>query len=933
MKMKTMRQELLGVFLLTLFAAAAPVAGLRVADLTCEHAGNPLGLATRTPRLSWRLESGERGQGQTAYRILAARSAAALAAQRGDLWDSGKVAAAESVLVPYAGAALKSGERVWWQVQAWDKDGRVSPWSEPACFEVGLLDAADWGDAKWIRLAGDPRTSELAERRLQTKNLKAPVARRAFPAPLLRREFSVRPGVAHARAYVCGLGLHELFVNGQRIGNDVLQPAATTYDERAFAVAYDVTAALAPGRNVVGLALGNGFFGQNMAFLVKFLHWGPPVALAKLVIAYDDGTCETIVSDGAWRAATGPVVFDNLYAGESYDARLEVDDWSRAGFDDKAWQPVEVMPAPTKRVEMQQLQPCRRISEFKPVKTVRTADGRWLVDLGRNIAGWVRLRVTQPAGTRLTLRFAEILSRDSSQLETGSTGHFATGCIQTDIYVCRGGGVETWEPRFTYHGFRYVEVTGCTTEPELTGVVVHTDLESHGSFASASPLLDRIYQVSRWTIEDNVHGLTEDCPHRERCAWLGDAHAQAATTLLNYNAAPLFAKFMDDVETVLGRGGQTYEKKPATPGIPCNIAVGRRLCQEARPDWGVAVVLLPWEIQRYTGDDRVIRAHYPLMARWVDHVSAMAVEDIINQGYGDWCPPGGNENIECPVPLSSTAFHIAALRLTADAARLVGKPEDAARFDAAAKRFHIAFNKRFYDAKTRSYGSQTANVLALRFGLEPEGERLAVGAALAREVTERHQGHPFIGIHGGVGLFTLLGDTGHADVAWRALNVAGYPGYKFVLDLGLTTWPERYDADFDPATARSLNHPMQSGFATWFHEAVGGLRPLAPGFRRFELRPQMMKWLDAAHVEHRSPYGAIVSDYRREGGNVRWSVTVPVGTQALVTLPTDNASAVRESGQPLAQAHGVSAVRLLEKTVCCTLAAGNFIFVMPLNAQ
>ncbi len=926
--MKTVCRVL--VCVAALLSCAAAETELRVVELTCEHARDPLGIALRAPRLSWQLVSAARGQSQTAYRILAARSREALAAGRGDAWDSGKVASAGSVLVPCGGKLPKAGERVWWQVQVWDRENRASPWSEPAFFEVGLLNAADWGGAQWIRLAGDPRSSELAERKLQTKNMKAPVTRRAFPAPLLRREFAVRQGVARARAYVCGLGLHELFINGQRMGHDVLQPAVTTYDERAFAVAYDVTAALTPGRNAMGLALGNGFFGQNLAFTVNFLHWGPPVALAKLVIEYGDGTSETIISDAAWHAGTGPVVFDNLYAGESFDARLAVDGWSRAGFDDKTWKTVEVVPAPTKRVEMQMLQPCRRISELKPVSVKRTPDGRWLVDLGRNIAGWVRLRVTQPAGTRLTLRFAEILSHDGTRLETGSTGHFATGCEQADLYVCRGGGVETWEPRFTYHGFRHVEIAGCATEPDVTGVVVNTALEAQGAFTCPDPLLKRIYDVSLWTIEGNLHGTTEDCPHRERCAWLGDAHAQAATTLLNYKAAPLFAKFMDDVETVLGRGGQTYEKKPATPGIPCNIAVGRRLCQEARPDWGVAVVLLPWEVYRYTGDDSVIRTHYPLMTRWVDYVSAMAVEDIVNQGYGDWCPPGGNEHIECPVPLSSTALHIAALRLMADAARLLEKPAEAECFAAAAQRFHAAFNRRFYDVKAHSYGSQTANVLALRFGLAPEGARLAVGAALAREVGERHQGHPFIGIHGGVGLFTLLGDTGHADVAWRALNVAGYPGFKFVLGLGLTTWPERYDADFDPATARSLNHPMQSGFATWFHEAVGGLRPLAPGFRQFELRPQMMRWLDAARVEHRSPYGAIISDYHRAGGNMHWSVTVPVGTEAFVTLPADNADAVRESGQPLAQARGISAVRAANQTVGFTLASGSFAFVLPL---
>lgn len=926
---RNMHPRLTPLGLLLLAAILAAGEPLAVGGLTCEHRTDPLAVDALQPRLGWIATTSVRGARQSAYRILVASDEAILARDIGDLWDTGRVTSDASVLVPYQGKVLTARQRCVWKVMAWDQDGTASPWSTPARFEIGLPTPADWGDARWMRLAGDPRTSPLAERPFQARTMPEPRQGRSHPAPLMRATFTVRPGLVRARAQVCGLGLHELHCNGRRVGEDQLQPAPTTYDQRALYCTYELTPLLVPGRNAVGLALGNGFYGQSLAFPGGRLGWDRPAALVRIDCDYADGGHDTVVSDGSWRATTGPVVFDNLYAGETHDARLERTGWSTVTGDDRDWRPVTLIDAPTQRVEAQALPPCRRITTITPVSSRRLADGRWLVDLGRNIAGWVRFTVREASGTTVTLRFAELLNPAGDGLDTASTGHFATGCEQIDVYVCRGGDEESWEPRFTYHGFRHVEVSGCTQEPRLTGVVVNTDLPATGTFTCAHPLLERIHQVSLWTLQGNIHGITEDCPHRERCAWLGDAHAQAPATLWNLGAGPLFAKLMDDVETVLGRGGHTYEKIKATPGIPCNIAVGRRLCQEARPDWGAAVVLLPWDVYRFTGDDRPIRDHWPLMRRWVDHVTAMARDGIVHQGYGDWCPPGSNSRMECPVPLSSTAYHIATLRLTADAARLLGHDDDARRLDADAARCHDAFNARFF--RDGGYGSQTANVLALRFGLEPAGQRAAVGAALAREVVERHQGHACVGIHGGTGLFTLLADTGHADVAWDAMTRTTFPSHAALLDQGLTTWPEvPYPELHETARGRSQNHPMQAGFAAWFHDSVGGLRPLAPGFRRFALRPRFMRHLPAARVTHRSPYGLIVSAWERQGDAIVWTVQVPVGTEAIAAIPTDDGARVQEGGRPLADHQGLALTGQEAGTVICRLGSGTWRFTTPL---
>lgn len=903
---------------------------ITIRNLSCEHQLNPLGIDHVQPRLSWIHEAKQRGARQTAYRILVASDTTTLNKNIGDVWDSEKVISEKSVLVPYQGKPLSARQSCVWKVMVWDQDDKSSPWSAHAIFEIGLPTAADWANAQWIRLADDPRNSPLAQRPVQTKKMNTPKEIRSFPAPLIRKNITVRPNVTRARAYICSLGLHEMYWNGQRIGNDVLQPAVTTYDERGFYCTYDVTSVIVSGPNAVGLALGNGFYGQNMGFPGARLEWGKPTVLARITTDYADGSSDTVVSDASWRASTGPVVLDNIYAGESYDARLEMVNWAQPHGDDHAWKPVEIILPPTKRVEAQMLDPCRRIEEIHPVAIRRTADGRWIADVGRNIAGWVRLTVTQPAGTQITMRFAEILAQDIDHLDPASTGVFATGVVQTDIYVCRGGGSESWEPRFTYHGFRYVEINGCDTQPDITGIVVNTALPSHGSFTCSDPLLNRIYQTSLKTIEGNIHGTTEDCPHRERCAWLGDAHAQAATTFLNYQAAPLFSKFMDDVETTLGREGKSKDRKGPPVGMPCNIAVGRRLCGEARTDWGAAVVLLPWNIYTYSGDDAAIRDHYPLMVSWVDHVTEKSKNNIVSFGYGDWCPPGGNEHMECPVPLSTTIFHCAELKLVADAARLLGKPSDAARFDADAQRFRAALNAKFFNEKTSSYGSQTANVLALRFGVEPDGQRQALGDALAREVTVRHQGHPFVGIHGGVGLYTFLGDAGHADVAMKAMTISGFPGFKFQFDAGMTTWPERYDNALAQGTDRSLNHPMQSGFAAWFHEGVGGIRVTEPGFRRFDVHPQLMRFIASARVTHQSPYGEILSAFERHGATTEWSVSIPVGCESTIWIPTDNVDQVREGDSGIAHIAGITVLRRETNAVVCRLRSGSYRFTTPL---
>ncbi len=905
-------------------------ANAAVTNLLCEYRTDPIGIEAEAPRLSWQSVSDERGYQQAAYRIRVASSETLLMEGKADLWDSGKIQSSQSLHVPYAGAVLQSRQICFWIVEVWGPQGRRSI-SEPASWEMGLLSSDDWGGANWIQLAKDTRESVLKARSVHTFQMDKPRMALAHPSPLLRREFTVGPDVLRARAYVCGLGYNELYINGEKCGDAVLEPGQTSYDVRAFYVVHDITQKLETGANAAGVTLGNGFYGQNQAFNAPGLGYGEPLVMAMLVIDYVDGSTETLVTDDLWKANTGPIVYDNVYAGETYDARLERIGWNRVGYDDSGWQVAKQVQGPTVRIEAQQIPPIRAVKTLPVAEIIQGADGQWIFDFGQNISGWPRIKIKAPRGTQLSMNSSEILNKDGTGIDMSTTGTHATGLKQTNIYICKGEGVEVWEPRFTYHGFRYIEVTGLLEPPSkdfIQAVFVRTDVPSRGNFECSNELLNQIYRTSIWTIEDNMHSILEDCPHREKCAWLGDAHAVGETVILNYGTAQFWTKFVDDIETTLGRGGITYWKRPATPGIPCNIAVGKRLCQEARPDWGSAYVLLPWYLYQYYGDTDLFTRHYDHLKDWMAYVADLSEDGIVHQGYGDWCPPNGNKYMESPVPLTSTAFYFATLEIMATFADELELPEDAAQYRQLADQTKAAFNRKFYDADEGCYGSQTANAVALRFGLAPKGAAERVGDALRSQVVERHDGHARVGIHGARPLYTKLSQYGYTDVAISAMTRSEFPSYSHALDLGLTTWPElfRDTLHVETLSGRSLNHPMQSGFAAWFHESIGGMTPSSPAFKMMHLKPHGYAELAWAKVDHTSPYGLIKSHWRSESGVFYWELSIPPNTTATVHVPTAQGQPVLEGGEMAETAQGVEFLDCEKDRAIYKLQSGHYNF-------
>ncbi|GGD04141.1 alpha-rhamnosidase [Hyunsoonleella pacifica] len=762
-----------------------------------------------------------------------------------------------------------------------------------------------WEQAKWIGYTKDDRLEKWSTRdfirnqppmdintwKPTEKDLKA-VRRKAHPSVLLRKSFSVTKEIESAQIAICGLGLYELYLNGNKVGDRVLDPAQTSYDERAFFVRHNVTSFLKKN-NGLGIMLGNGFYGQNIAFWPG-LAYGKPRAIAVLDITYTDGTKKQIVTDQSWKAHASPILFDNVYHGETYDARKEIKDWSNYGCNDASWYEAELMKAPTTNLIEHELEPMRKVRKVNPV-AVLPAEKGWIIDLGQNMTGWLEINIEEQEGTEVKMHFAEHLMPDKKNIDPASTGIHVVGNTQTDIYICKGNGAETWEPRFTYHGFRYAQIEGLTKKPSLdqfTGWLVRTDVERIGSFRCSNEQINTFYDVSMLTIEDNLQGLLSDCPHRERCAWMGDAYVVAEAASYNFDLQGLWQKTTNDIKTVIGKSKAHFKDPfPYDERAPANISVGKRLCLQARPDWGAATVMIPWFSYVYFGDKKIVEDSWIMMQGWMGYLDEKVQEDgIINGGFGDWCPPGGNPNMDTPPALSSTALYYQNLVAMRKMAIILDKETLAKTYEQKATFVKNAFNAKFFNKETNSYGSQTGNSFALYSGLVSEQKAQLVADNLAQLIMKKNKGYYTTGIFGHRPLYTVLNDFGHSDVTKHLWDRTDFPSLGFVTEThGLTTWPEHI-ANWDKTKRyhrNSFNHPMNSGFAASFHESLGGIRPDEnhPGFKKFYLKPTFLEGLQWCEVDYESPQGEIKSYWKRNTKVITWSVTVPKNSTALVQLP------------------------------------------------
>lgn len=766
-----------------------------------------------------------------------------------------------------------------------------------------------------------PRGSEdgIARKRLFSTPL---------PAPHLRRAFTLPAPVRRASLTVCGLGYYEAYLNGERIGDHVLDPAQTAYPIRAFSVTYDVTEKVKKGKNALGLLVGHGWYSQNRAWLPAGMAYGKPGAIAWLEIYCTDGTTQKIVTNADWRAADGAIREDSVYGGEVYDARLERINWTRPDYDDRSWKPAEVLSPLSARLEPQPMPPMRRIREVTPVAIKEVKPGLWIFDMGENIVGWARLSVTAPAGTRIRLRFGEI-QRPDSTLEYNSTGVGATRVLQTDEYICKGKGKEIWEPRFTYHGFQYVEVSGLPEPPTkgtITGIVVHSDLATVGSFACGNATLNQIEKLSRRSLVGNLHGIVTDCPHRERCQWHGDAEVIADYALYAVDAAPLLAKMTDDASA------------PLDPdGLPMTIGVGRRTFGFADIGWSTIIIQVPWRLYLYRGDLEPARRHYDRMRHLIDTLRKRHPDSIVpGAAFGDHAATSmthqGASIASCPKDGYATILFYEATLTLAKIAQALGRTEDAANYRNAAESIHTAFVARFFDSATGGYPHPTLDAYALLLDVYPQDKH----AILTQHFHDTLANRGYMNIGGFFGYRRIAEAAVRflpEEAALSLLTQDREPGIPYSLRYGATSLWEFYVPPQHPMFyERSRNHFAFGSVCEVFWRHLAGIAPdeTTPGFRQIHLAPHLTHVLPSVTATYRAPTGRIQSTWHRKEGVFLWDITVPSGSEGRAVVPMDSRTAqvtigdtlILAGGQVKAEVSGVTVEKVEASSLTVRLSTG-----------
>ncbi|MDB5024931.1 MAG: hypothetical protein JWP78_2686 [Mucilaginibacter sp.] len=898
---------------------------ISLTDLRIERMAEPMGVEAIHPQFSWQIKSNKRAFIQSAYDIMVASSLKLLQNNIADVWNSGKVASdKQNGIELKEGKLLQSGKTCYWKVRIWDKGGTRSKWSETASWTMGILAPDEW-HSKWI-------TYDTAK---------------ATAQPLFRKAFMLSKPVKRAIAHISGLGYYELFMNGAKVGDHVLDPALTNYDDYALYATYDITKQLNNGSNVLGAMLGDGWYNQNVVWdpVNNTFAYGKPLLICQVKIEYADGTTDEIVSDESWQWTNGPVIKSNVYAGETYDACKEIPGWCSPGKPQGNWMNVKLAVEYPPKLIAQKLPPIKEMAELTVKKIYKLDSGGYVFDLGQNFAGWARIRVKAPAGTHIIIKTAEEMDKDGKP-DFKSTGVYATHIIQTEDYTCKGSGTEIWEPRFTYHGFRYAEVSGIPYRPDSTflkGIIVYSSVTNAGDFACSNEQINRLHKLANWTLTSNLHSFITDCPHREKGGWLGDAHAVARMAIYNHDMENFLIKYIRDIRSsarVTGPALFHVSKnvvfrdgiKPA--GIPFMIAPGKRLPGVASVDWGTAYVQLPWYVYLYYGNENVLREFYPNMKQWVEYCRTLAKDNIIYEGLGDWCPPGTNTQMDCPVAISSTAFYYYDISIMAETAAIIGHNEEEKIFKEWQATVKKAFNDKFFDSKNHTYGSQTADAMALEIGLVPDDEKEKVSDAIVVNVNDKYEGFMHTGIFGLPRLFGALSRNGNEQEAFRILTKKGDNSFETMWkDYNATTlWeilPVKKGADLSTAE----NHPMQAGFDQWFYEDILGIRPDVeqPGFKKTNMDPYLTTQLHWAKGTYKSVYGTIKSEWSNAHGLFKWIISVPANTTALIHIPAKSIGSIKESGVAVNSISGIRFVRIENKKALFEVGSGNYVFTSKLS--
>jgi len=961
--------------------AEANASAVSITRLHCEYLANPMGIGTTSPRLSWILKSNRRGERQAAYQILVASSPKLLDEDKGDLWNTGKVRSDQTTQIAYQGRPLVSREDCFWKARIWDQTGR-SDWSPIARWETGLFKPGDW-TANWIsastptthsagrlvirhalyeaddgsgskdvtttlvRLVEDNRLAVRADnstlggdpayghvKRLfvdyelngQSNSVEVgegqPLSIPPVPTdlPYLRKDFELAQPVRRAVVYATAMGLYEVHLNGHRVGDHAFAPDWTDYNKRVRYQAYDVTALVHPGDNTMAAILADGWYSGHIGNGGYQLYGKVPALRVQLEVTFADGSTKTIVTDASWKSHASPILSSDIMMGEDYDARREIKGWDEPNLDETGWAPVQVRHEPSVLLCSQVMPPVRELCELQPKKVTEPQSGHWIYDLGQNMVGVARLKVSAPAVTEVTLRYGEMLNPDGTLYTRNLRGAKAA-----DHYFCKATGTEIWQPCFTYHGFRYVEVTGLTTDPgpdAVTGIVIGADTPRAGDFTCSDPRVNQLESNIQWSQRGNYFSVPTDCPQRdERLGWMGDAEVFVRTAADNADVAAFFSKWLVDVDDAQSPDGAFSDVSPDdSPGRP------------GAPGWGDAGVVCPWTIYNIYGDQRILERHLPAMIQWVEylrrHSDGLIRDRDRGNDYGDWL----SVNADTPKDLIGTAYFANSTHLVARSCAALGRSKDAAKYEKLFRDIKAAFIKHYVSADGRVEGdTQTAYVLALGFDLLPDDLRAKAAQSLVDNIKGRgwHLSTGFLGV--GL-LLPVLEQAGESGAAYRLLLQGTYPSWLFPVEHGATTIWERWDGwtpdkGFEDPSMNSFNHYSLGSCGEFLFAGVGGIRPASPGYKTILIKPVIGQGLTWAKTTYDSIHGPIATYWKKEGKRLLLDVTIPANTTATVFMPAKPESRITESGRDINCAPGVRTLRREANSCVVEIQSGDYKFV------
>lgn len=883
--------------------------------LLVEGSKTPINVHNLTPKLSWQANA----QQQHAYQLQVSSTRHHLKSGDANLWDSGKVLAKQSRNIPYQGKALITGEIAFWRVRVWHQ-GIASPsdWSPIRHWEMGLLNKEDW-QAKWIQVSA-PTVAQSEDGVNQWINLvgtvetpngstKTPAIQQLHLMPtasLFRHQFAVNKKIIRAKLHSTAGGYYEVFINGKQVKDRIMDPGQTDFDKRILYNTDDVSTLIREGENVIGVHLGSGWYDEDIAFsgwknpddkssnnARKSYSFGQPKFIAQLELTYSDGSSQLVNSNQSWLSHASAVLKEGIFSGELYDANKAIDGWNTINQNNLLnWRPAKALKEwPTKSLEPQLLPPIRPNKAMQAQRILQPRESVWVFDFGQNFTGIPVLHLDKLdliKGQTIFLKFAE-WQDDRGNISQLSGGGWATNLNAVDGYIAANKNTGDWRPSFTWHGFRYVEVTGLSEKPSLESLsaqLVRSDVDRVGHFESSDPLINRIHQTALWTYESNLMSVPLDCPIREKAGWTGDAHAALITGNYNFNMQTFWPKYLADFKTALN--------------IAPTVVPGKRT-GGGKVDWAVAEVFIAWEHYRHYGDKQVLENQYQSLVKYMDFGQSQMSDFLINSGYGDWCDPvpapgtpriGGRGTPQwTSTTVTSTALFTQAANYMNKIAKVLNKSADASQYQTLYQNLSNGFHNALYDPETGHYGSQTADAMALQFGITPVALRQSVADALNKDVLEKWNGHSSVGALGQTYLYLSLSDYGYTDTAFNIFKAQGYPGFSYLFDEldGTTLWERKgaFDPTLGKAPIRSLSHPFHSGYDGWFYQGLGGIRPLenSVGFQEFMLKPVFPSDLDSVKVSYNNGYGDIKSAWQRKDDFIEWQFSIPNNTQAWVHLP------------------------------------------------